>query len=191
MSVTKITDDNIDSMNAAKLTGVLPAMDGSALTNLPAGGAANATELNDYETGTWTPGFMDGGPSYGTTYQRHGTYVKVGDLVTINWTIYMGVLSFSNGGAILKIGPLPFVSLLDGNRGWYGNINTWNTGGWDGSTYNNGSLAVSYISAEIPHGNTDYINVRAHDKTSASYHIRCAAIHGGSQIGGTHTYRTN
>jgi len=38
MSVTKITDDNIDSMNAAKLTGVLPAMDGSALTNLPAGG---------------------------------------------------------------------------------------------------------------------------------------------------------
>mgnify|MGYP003974424869 CR=1 FL=1 len=39
MSVTKITDDNIDSMNAAKLTGVLPAMDGSNLTGIESGGA--------------------------------------------------------------------------------------------------------------------------------------------------------
>jgi len=34
MSVTKITDDNIESLDASKLTGAMPAIDGSALTGI-------------------------------------------------------------------------------------------------------------------------------------------------------------
>ena len=34
MSVTKITDDNIESLDASKLIGAMPAIDGSALTGI-------------------------------------------------------------------------------------------------------------------------------------------------------------
>tara|TARA_B110000467_G_scaffold148394_1_gene154207 strand:+ start:165 stop:1382 length:1218 start_codon:yes stop_codon:yes gene_type:complete len=40
MSVTKISSDNILSMSSAKLTGAMPAMDGSALTGIVAGSEA-------------------------------------------------------------------------------------------------------------------------------------------------------
>lgn len=40
MSVTKVSNDNILSMSAAKLTGAMPAMDGSALTGIVAGSEA-------------------------------------------------------------------------------------------------------------------------------------------------------
>jgi len=40
MSVTKVSNDNILSMSAAKLTGGMPAMDGSALTGIVAGSEA-------------------------------------------------------------------------------------------------------------------------------------------------------
>jgi hypothetical protein len=40
MSVTKVSNDNILSMSAAKLTGVVPALDGSALTGIVAGSEA-------------------------------------------------------------------------------------------------------------------------------------------------------
>ena len=40
MSVTQVSNDNILSMSAAKLTGVVPAMDGSALTGIVAGSEA-------------------------------------------------------------------------------------------------------------------------------------------------------
>lgn len=36
-----VTDAKIDGMSASKLTGALPAIDGSALTNLPGGGEAS------------------------------------------------------------------------------------------------------------------------------------------------------
>ena len=41
---TKITNDNITSMDAGKLTGALPAVDGSALTNMPSGVTKNASD---------------------------------------------------------------------------------------------------------------------------------------------------
>ena len=40
MSVTQVSNDNILSMSAAKLTGAMPAMDGSALTGIVAGSEA-------------------------------------------------------------------------------------------------------------------------------------------------------
>ena len=40
MSVTKVSNDNILSMSAAKLTGAMPALDGSALTGIVAGSEA-------------------------------------------------------------------------------------------------------------------------------------------------------
>lgn len=42
MSMTKVTNNIIEAVDASKLTGSLPAVDGSALTNLPAGGITEA-----------------------------------------------------------------------------------------------------------------------------------------------------
>ena len=52
MSVTKAISENITSLDAAKLTGVLPAMSGAALTNLPAPTkSANDPALNTNPSG--------------------------------------------------------------------------------------------------------------------------------------------
>ena len=40
--MTKVTNNIIEAVDASKLTGALPAVDGSALTNLPAGGITEA-----------------------------------------------------------------------------------------------------------------------------------------------------
>ena len=42
MSMTKVTSGIIDTVDASKITGTMPAIDGSALTNLPAGGITEA-----------------------------------------------------------------------------------------------------------------------------------------------------
>ena len=62
MSVTKITDDNIESLDASKITGAMPAIDGSALTGidaLPAVGTSGNVLTSD---GTnWASGVAAGG----------------------------------------------------------------------------------------------------------------------------------
>ena len=40
--MTKVTSGIIDTVDASKITGTMPAIDGSALTNLPAGGITEA-----------------------------------------------------------------------------------------------------------------------------------------------------
>jgi hypothetical protein len=91
-----ITDSKIVSMAASKLTGALPAIDGSSLTNLPAGGkvlkmsiseiTANSTRgsatsfADDLDFGSFTPStnnstiFIQGVANLDSPYQRYLYY---------------------------------------------------------------------------------------------------------------------
>ena len=70
------------------------------------GGTAAANHLDDYEEGTFTPITL-GSTTAGTgTYGfQHGSYTKVGNLVTVN--IYVDTTSHTGTGS-LRVGGLPF-----------------------------------------------------------------------------------
>ena len=70
------------------------------------GDTAAANALNDYETGTWTPR-VEGASSAGTgSYSNQtGSYVKVGNLVCLNFDY---TLSSHNGSGSFRIKGLPF-----------------------------------------------------------------------------------
>jgi hypothetical protein len=67
------------------------------------GGTGSANKLDDYEEGSWTP-YLAG--ATGITYTvQNGTYVKVGDLVTLWWRIdHTGTM----GGSNIRIAGRPF-----------------------------------------------------------------------------------
>jgi len=67
--------------------------------------AANA--LDDYEEGTWTPAYNNGGSiSYAT---RYGSYVKIGRLVHLACNIDVNTVSGTNAGA-MQITGAPFTN---------------------------------------------------------------------------------
>ena len=78
------------------------------------GGTGSANYLDDYETGTFTPTFINtGGVTYGT--QTDGEYVKVGSIVSVTGVITLTALT-SNGNQV-RISGLPFQS--GGNQANY------------------------------------------------------------------------
>ena len=70
------------------------------------GGTGSSNLLNDYETGTWTP-VIAGASTTGTgTYSsQHGSYVKVGGMVTLNFDYAM---SAHTGSGYYNLTGLPF-----------------------------------------------------------------------------------
>jgi hypothetical protein len=72
------------------------------------GGTGSANHLDDYEEGTFTPIFTGAsGAALSATYRSAlGTYVKVGNVVTVSMVVAMGSLSGSS--ANLGVGGLPF-----------------------------------------------------------------------------------
>ena len=77
----------------------------------------SGTTLDDYEEGTWTPGFGGSSGAPTCTYdQRNGTYTKVGRLVTCHGRLRTD--SKSGGSGNLRITGLPFTVANDqGQRG--------------------------------------------------------------------------
>jgi len=153
--------------------------------------AANA--LDDYEEGTWTPGFQTGTPTYTTVYAREGSYTKIGRLVTVSFSLYVAAdIAFVDATAELTIGTLPFTSKASGQAyGYVGTCDSFNMAGWSASTYNTGSLTVKSILARIEQNGTDIV-FRACDEASSQYHLRnaCFDSHGGS-LKATITYQTD
>jgi hypothetical protein len=73
------------------------------------GDTAAANALDDYEEGTWTPGFSFGGGSVGMTYSvQSGYYTKVGDLVTVSCYCVLTNKGTSTGNAAVT--GLPFTT---------------------------------------------------------------------------------
>jgi hypothetical protein len=72
------------------------------------GDTAAANALDDYEEGAWTPEVANiGGTVTGRTYSAQtGTYTKIGNLVTVNFTITLSAKGTGSGNA--GLGALPF-----------------------------------------------------------------------------------
>ena len=75
------------------------------------GGTGASNQLDDYEEGTFTPSAVSGVTGFSTAYSR---YVKIGQLVFINFYIHSFVSPSSNQ---LKIGNLPFSVRSNGYAG--------------------------------------------------------------------------
>lgn len=69
--------------------------------------SANANTLDDYEEGSWSPLLGSDGTDSGQTITATGTYVKIGKVVTINFTIWLQVVG-TLGGTNAYIKGLPF-----------------------------------------------------------------------------------
>jgi hypothetical protein len=95
-----------DAGGTVVVTGTTPALNG---ITFPASQvtSADANTLDDYEEGTWTPTLLWGGNAVGLAYgQRDGVYTKVGNIVTINFTIILSSKGSSTGTG--SITGLPF-----------------------------------------------------------------------------------
>jgi hypothetical protein len=69
--------------------------------------SADVNTLDDYEEGTFLPGFSFGGAGVGITYAvRSGIYTKIGNLVFFQMKLVLTSKGTSTGIAV--IGPLPF-----------------------------------------------------------------------------------
>ena len=71
------------------------------------GGVAAANKLDDYEEGTWTPTLTDGTTTV-TQTSKLGSYVKVGNIVSVYFQIVNASVSGLSGG--VKVGGLPFAT---------------------------------------------------------------------------------
>jgi len=77
---------------------------------------AAANTLDDYEEGAWTPafaGYTGTQPTIGST-QYHGTYTKIGNLITLSAFLHAGSIS-GNTSEILVITGLPFNIVTTGH----------------------------------------------------------------------------
>ncbi len=130
-----LVDGGIDNAHLAtgiassKLSGNLPALNGSALTNLPAAtsvafpasqsASANANTLDDYEEGTWTPviaALSTQSPSGQSYSHQVGVYTKIGRMVHVSCKVDLTAKGTLSGFLILN--GLPFtVGSSTGNRG--------------------------------------------------------------------------
>ena len=84
------------------------------------GGTGTANKLDDYEEGTWTPGFSGstGAPSGVNYASRLGNYTKIGRIVHVDlWINLSSWSSAPSGGAIIN--GLPFASKSDGGGNYY------------------------------------------------------------------------
>ena len=88
-----VTDAKISAMAASKLTGALPALDGSALTGLTAAGNV------DYVEGTFTPLCFKGTGQVTSATQAQGTYIRFGKMLFVTWYFYKSAGSNSTSGS--------------------------------------------------------------------------------------------
>jgi hypothetical protein len=155
----------------------------------------DANTLDDYEEGTWTPGFNLGSPTYTTTYSRTGRYTKIGNVCHVHMEIYMGSISFGDATQTMQISGLPFTSNSAGAT--FGvacatNIHMSNMY-THGSTYNNlgaGDDGILHVSPRLAASAVIFdMGVSPFSNSVAGY-LRCASFHNGSGLVVGMTYRT-
>jgi len=150
----------LTSLSAANITsgGTLPALNGSALTNLPAHSgnvafpatqvaSADANTLDDYEEGTWTP-TLGGDATYSI---QSGKYTKIGRMVYVGCVL--SVTTLGTGSTSLLSG-FPYTS----NNAGGGNMG--------GGIFYFASLAVNVIAPTL---------YKAHGTTSTNFKSNTSA----------------
>lgn len=92
--------------------------------------SADANTLDDYEEGTWTPVLTFDTPGdLAITYSTQlGWYTKIGNLVTVNWSMVTSAFTHTTASGNSKITSLPFTSSSDTGYSSYGSL------GWQGIT---------------------------------------------------------
>jgi hypothetical protein len=103
-----LTTGNILSLSGGSTTAT-----GTGIT-FPAAQSASSdvNTLDDYEEGTWTPNLTFGGGSIGITYaNRAGWYTKIGNMVSVQYLIFLSSKGSSTGSAVVD--SLPFVPVND------------------------------------------------------------------------------
>jgi hypothetical protein len=97
--------------------------------------SSDANTLDDYEEGTWTPTLTGDGGSSGIAYEsRVGNYIKVGNIVTVNFYILLNAKTSITGNVIVT--GLPFTGNANQNSSiewgyWAGLGQNWaSVGGW-------------------------------------------------------------
>ena len=128
--------------------GVKILIDGNGLVDLKNGqikfpaaqnASADANTLDDYEEGTWTPGFAFGGASVGATYSSQtGRYTKIGNVVVISAILSLTAKGSSTGA--VTITGLPFTAE---------NYGAFSIGQFFNFTYTSGNQIYGYTSATI------------------------------------------
>ena len=108
----------VKALNTISVGNATPSTSGAGIT-FPAtqSASSDANTLDDYEEGTWTPGFAFGGGTTGMTYNAAtgGRYTKIGRLVNV-----VGFLSFTNKGSssgLATLTGLPFTPVGSGENG--------------------------------------------------------------------------
>lgn len=122
--------------------------------NIYLGGTGSANSLNDYEFGTWTPS-VGGNATYAAS--NYGRYTKIGNIVTLNFTLGINAIGTGNTASILN---LPFTSenigeVQTGCISYYGSLtvavnffafyihNNATSTGFVGNTGNNVTIALN------------------------------------------------
>jgi hypothetical protein len=117
----------VQAVTTISVGNATPSTSGAGIT-FPATQSAStdANTLDDYEEGTWTPVFQGSGGSIGSTAYstRVGTYTKIGNVVTIGFTVVLSNKGSWSGDAYLS--GLPFTSASNGiqniNSVWVDNV---------------------------------------------------------------------
>jgi len=140
-SVHPLTDNSKDLGNASERWKDLYLSGG-----LRVGGTGAANTLDDYEEGTWTPTltFSTAGDLNVVYSQRAAKYTKVGNLVTVTFTIRTSTFTHSSASSSMLVTGLPFTAASLTNSAYYG------AGGWRGITKSN----FTDISSEIDTGSS-------------------------------------
>ena len=96
--------------------------------------SSDANTLDDYEEGTWTVGLTPASGSFTsiTWADQSGRYTKIGNTVTVWFTVYTNAITVGTASGDLKISGLPFSVSTDinGNRsaGALSNVSAWAAG---------------------------------------------------------------
>jgi hypothetical protein len=107
-AITINSDNNVALAGNIGLGGATPTTSGTGIT-FPATASAstNANTLDDYEEGTWTPALTFGGNAVGLTYTtQQGKYTKIGNAITVQYTIFLSNKGSSSGNNLIS--GLPF-----------------------------------------------------------------------------------
>ena len=109
------------------------------------GGTGSSNQLDDYETGTWTPLLFGQTGSTNTTGRSatYGHYTKIGNRVLIDFFVEANT---GTATGLIKVAGLPFTPSSDPTHQWCGSFNWYSPGGSNsGSNYSNWVNSKLYI----------------------------------------------
>ena len=143
-----------------------PAASGAGITfPATASASSDANTLDDYEEGTWSPVISDGTNNGGMDgAQTGGTYVKIGNQISINGNLYMTSKGSISGN--LRLTGLPFTmtnSTVRRTSGIFGFANDLNVGA--------GQVATFYTQQ-----NSTYLNLTLYDTTGGVTNLQGSEV---------------